>query len=131
MFLQNLSQKEKEASLIIIQKFIESDNEISSNETIILQQFEFETGINCSELNHSVSLEKMTKNFNSKKSKVSLLLELIGIGYADSDYSQEEKVMLREIAMLFDIKENELLKMEEWVKEMVELTQAAYSFMEE
>jgi uncharacterized tellurite resistance protein B-like protein len=114
MFLHNLKQKEKEAFLALIKKFIRVDEKISDSEKTILNQLQFEMGCDSKIHPRETTLDECLESFESKTSKVSVLLEIVGLGYADTEYGVQESKFVKKIAEAFGIDKNELIAMENY-----------------
>jgi len=64
--------------------------------------------------------------FNSKKSRISALIEMEGLGYANMEYHIQEKEFIKEMAESFGISTDELDTIDEWVVRQVALLYEAH-----
>ncbi len=62
-------------------------------------------------------MEVLAKPFDTRRSQSILLMELISLAYADTEFSEKEKKVLRALALIFDISEEDATEMENWVLE--------------
>lgn len=77
-----------------------------------------------------VSIPDLATTFSTQPAKVSLLLELIGVAYADDDYHKTEKKLMQEIASSISISSLLLVDMESWVKRQFISMKEVNTFME-
>lgn len=117
MFLNLLKPEEKTAFLTLAKKVISADSFISLKETTLLESMKKELEID-EEIFHELtdSIEDVCKSFGSSKSKVSALMELIGIGFVDGEFAHEEQDLIFEIAQFMDISKEETAMYIDWAK---------------
>lgn len=77
-----------------------------------------------------MTLGQCLSAFRSRKSKVSVLLELIGIGHIDGQYSAPESRFIRMVAKAFGISLLEITALENWTLRLTSLTREANTLME-
>jgi uncharacterized tellurite resistance protein B-like protein len=63
--------------------------------------------------------------------RASMLLELLGLAYADHDYHASEKQFIKKVAKACEISEHELQDMEFWVVRQHALAHEVTQFMED
>ena len=66
--------------------------------------------------------------FDDRRSQVSLLLELIGLGHTDAEYSDTERAFVQAFADAFDIPTEEIDLFENWVLRQIALFNEAQDF---
>ncbi|ASM54529.1 hypothetical protein PNIG_a2520 [Pseudoalteromonas nigrifaciens] len=128
MSLNNKAQQEvllKLASDLMI-----SDGVIDQSEKELINFVKSQCTEGVSEL-ENFNLSEIRDVFGSKKAKVSMLLELIGLAHADGYYGKEEKVFINEIASVLNINEANLNELENWVRRQLDLVNDSVMFMEE
>jgi uncharacterized tellurite resistance protein B-like protein len=117
MFLNLLKPEEKSAFLSLAKKVIQADSEISKQEIILLESMKRELEMGDEEV---VYLEDTVVNicafFTSSKSKVSALMELIGIGFVDGEFVLEEQNLVYEIADGMGISHEETAMYIDWAR---------------
>lgn len=128
MFIANLNSNQQSVFLALAKKLIESDGVVSSEEAEMLDTIQRQMEKGVSPLD--VELETLNSVFECKKSKASMLLELLGLAYADQDYHETEKSFMRQVVNACGISENELRDMESWVVRQLSLVREAVQFME-
>jgi hypothetical protein len=123
MFLNLLTAKEKLAFLSLAKKLIVSDQVVAQSEEVLFRSMKYEVEIleeATSELNDE-EINNMPENiphicavFESKKSKISTLMELVALGFVDGKLVPQERELLYEIAHHFGIKREETDSYIEW-----------------
>lgn len=129
MFISNLNTTQQSAFLGLAKQLIESDNDISPQENILLETLHKQMDANVSAVN--VSLSNLNTLFEGKKSRASMILELLGLACADDNYHPAEKEYIRKVTEACGVSENELRDMESWVVRQLALVREAAQFMED
>ena len=124
MFLENLEPREKRAFLALAQKVVHADGVLAEREARILAALS--DAIGAPALDGTV--EELAAAFQSRRSKVSALLELMGIGYVDGEYHVAEIESVAEIARALGFADDELVGLENWVVRQVALIEEAAGF---
>jgi hypothetical protein len=75
------------------------------------------------------SVEELAGVFRSWRSKIAALLELVGLGYTDTNFSVDEQSLASNIARHMGLTAAELDQVEEWVREHVNLVRRALILM--
>jgi len=130
VFLSAFNQEERLAFLILSNHFMElSDNRDLSEQ--ILAGFRNEMNIEGSRPLPNWNFEDCAEKFYKPESKAKALIELIGFGHIDSNYSVEESEFVKKLALSFCIDENKLVEMENWVFRMNSLINEVNHFWED
>lgn len=124
MFLENLEAGEKRAFLALAHKVVHADGVLAEREAEILATLSSAIGEPALE----GTLEELAAAFQSRRSKVFALLELMGIGYVDGEYQVAEIESVTEIARALGFSSDELVGMENWVVRQVALIEEATGF---
>lgn len=124
MFVSTLSEPQKRTFITLAREFAHTDRHLSEVEESLLEALAAEAGLSAKLPQEEVDLAV----FDSRRAKAAVILELIGIGQADSDYGPEENAFVRQLAARFDISDVELLAMENWVLRQIALTREAEKF---
>jgi tellurite resistance protein len=115
MFLNRLTDEQKKSFLAIARKIIGADGILDTRERQMIEGMRYEMGLwNEIDLPQGY-IEDLAKSFDTRQSRVILMLESIALTYADEEFSGEEKKILRELALLFEFSEEEATAMENWV----------------
>ncbi|HDR0627134.1 TerB family tellurite resistance protein [Pasteurella multocida] len=126
MFIQNLNKEQQSAFLFLAQELINSDGKLESQELIIMDTIIQQTGGGVQP--KALQLHELPIVFDSNLSKNSALLELISIAYSDGQYHDDEKKLISEYTKALNIKDEQLLQLENWVKKQLSLIKDANEF---
>ena len=117
MFLNLLKAEEKIAFLTLAKKIISIDSMISKQEMILLESMKRELEIEDIDFQYlNDPIEKVCAQFTNSKSKVSALMELIGIGFVDGKFVLEEQNLIYQIADLMGISQEETTMYIDWAR---------------
>ncbi|WP_147207680.1 TerB family tellurite resistance protein, partial [Pseudoalteromonas nigrifaciens] len=124
------NKAQQEVLLKLASDLMISDGVIDQSEKELINFVKSQCTEGVSEL-ENFNLSEIRDVFGSKKAKVSMLLELIGLAHADGYYGKEEKVFINEIASVLNINEANLNELENWVRRQLDLVNDSVMFMEE
>ena len=130
MFLNSLTEEQKKSFLAIAKKIIGADGILDTRERQMIETMRYEMGLWDETDLPTGYIEDLAKPFDTRQSRVILMLESIALTYADEESSSEEKKILRELALLFEFPEEEATAMENWVlryKNLVKEATAMFS----
>ncbi len=123
MFLSLLNPKEKIAFLALAKKVIVSDKVIAQSEVILFKSMRREMEI-IDEVMGDISEEdidslpddisQLCAEFSTKKSKISALMELIGLGFVDGKFVPQEREVIYDIAHHLGIRREETDSYIDW-----------------
>lgn len=128
MFLNLLDNDEKHAFAELAEMMIKSDGLVIGREESALTALKAEMGIAGSP-GGGRSVEELAGVFRSWRSKIAALLELVGLGYTDTNFSVDEQSLASSIARHMGLTAAELDQVEEWVREHVNLVRRALILM--
>lgn len=129
MFLNNLTLEQKKAFLAIAMKIIGADGVLEPRERTAIENMRFEMGLwNDTDL-PSGYIEDIAKYFDTRKSRVVVMLEAVALAYADESMAGSERKILRELALIFEFSEDEATRMEQWVLQHKEMINQALAMM--
>jgi uncharacterized tellurite resistance protein B-like protein len=117
MFLNRLNLDQRKAFLAIAMKIIGADGALDARERQMIESMRYEMALYTeTDLPKGyVSIEEMAKPFDTREAQIVLMLECIALAYADEDFAGEEQKILRELALIFKLPEEEATEMENWV----------------
>ena len=124
MFLENLIGREKSAFLGLAQKIVHADELLSPREAQLLSSLEVAAGETATE----GTVEDLAAVFQTRQSRASALLELMGLGLADGEYHPAESRLIEEISEALGFTKDELIGMENWIVRQVSLIEEAAGF---
>ena len=129
MWLSSLQPEQRKALLGLAHNVIVSDGLLDPNEEGMLDQFKREMELNPSLESDYLELDGIEKVFDSRKSRVIALLNLIRLSYADGAFEIEEECLLKEISRTFEVSDEEFLLLDNWVRRLVALEDEARGLM--
>ena len=93
MFIQQLSKTQQSIFLSFANELMGIDGDVSTSEENMLNFYksQMEDGV------IAVAREQQSLSliFDTQKSKMAMVLELVGLGHADGDYDKDEKDFIR------------------------------------
>jgi tellurite resistance protein len=106
-----------------------SDGLLDPNEEGMLDEFKREMELNPADDAEYLELSGIEQIFDSHKSRVVALVNLLRLGYADGAFEIEEECLLREVCKAFQLPDEEFLLLENWVRRYVALEDEARALM--
>lgn len=131
MWLSQLSSRQREALMGLAHNVVVSDGLLDPNEEGMLDEFKREMDLSSAEDVEYLELSGIEEIFDSHKSRVVALLNLLRLGYADGAFEIEEECLLREVCKAFQLPDDEFLLLENWVRRMIALEDEARTLMGE
>lgn len=129
MFLSDLNDTQKEAFICLAHDVVVSDGELSPGEEAMMEQLKREISLPASFEPHYIPIEGIESIFDTRKSRVAIVIALIRLGYADGAFEIEEQFLLKEVCTIFDINQQEFTIIENWVLRLIALQDEAQRFM--
>jgi tellurite resistance protein len=129
MWLSSLHPEQRKALLGLAHNVIVSDGLLDPNEEGMLDQFKREMELHPSIQADYLELDGIEQVFDSRKSRVIALLNLIRLSYADGAFEIEEECLLKEISRTFQVTDEEFLLLDNWVRRLVSLEKEARGLM--
>lgn len=125
MFLNRMTEEEKRSFLGLAAAFVRCDDALSEQETALIQCLAAEAGVSTSEVPTSAAPISLARVFKSRSSRVCALLELVGLGHADSDYSTDESQFVQQLSSEWGMSEAEVALLENWVLRLLAVMEEA------
>ena len=128
MFVQNLNERQQGVLLHYADEVMRADRKIDAAELIALDMLrkQAEPGVKADD----VAIEALPDLFEDRLSRVSFLLELVGMGYANEDFDPEQSELVNHIAKIFYFHEDGTIEaIEGWVKDELALMKKAQELM--
>jgi len=129
MFVQNLSERQQGVLLHYADEVMRVDGKIEASELQAMDMLrdQAEPGVK----SEDIPMGQLSGLFEDRLSRVSFLLELIGMGYANEDFDPRQSALITQIAEAFSFHENGMMEaIEEWVSDQVDLMKSARQLME-
>ncbi len=131
MWLSQLTEKQREALLGLAHNVVVSDGLLDPNEEGMLDEFKREMDLGGTEDPEYLELSGIEEIFDSHRSRVVALVNLLRLGYADGAFEIEEECLLREVCKAFQLPDDEFLLLENWVRRFIALEEEARTLMGE
>ena len=129
MWLSSLSVEQREALMGLAHNVVVSDGLLDPNEEGMLDEFKREMELSQVDVGY-LELSGIERVFDSRKSRVVAVVNLLRLGYADGAFEIEEECVLREVCKAFQLPDEEFLLLENWVRRLISLEDEARSLMD-
>lgn len=129
MFVQNLNERQQGVLLHYADEVMRADRKIDAAELMAMDMLRNQTepGVKAED----VPIEALPGLFEDRLSRVSFLLELVGMGYANEDFDPTQSELVNDIARVFSLHENGAIEaIEKWVQDELALMKQAQRLME-
>lgn len=129
MFVQNLNDRQQGVLLHYADEVMRVDGRIDADELVAMDilRNQTEPGVNAED----VPIEQLPGLFEDRLSRVSFLLELVGMGYANEDFDPKESALVVRVAEVFSFHDDgTMAAVEAWVRDQLALTKKANKLME-
>ena len=128
MYLNLLDDDEKRAFAELAEKMIEADGLVVGREAAAVASLKAEMGL-ADAGGGGRSVDELAGVFKERRTKIAVLLELIGLGYSDTSFSVDEESLVNAVANRMAISPDELYAIEAWVQEHFALVRRALILM--
>ena len=129
MFLHELNDEQKKAFICLAHDVVVSDGDLSPGEEQLMDHLKREISLPADFEPHYIPVEGIESIFDSRRSRIAVIINLIRLGYADGAFEIEEQFLLQQVCRLFDISESEFSMIENWVRRLNLLEKEARAFM--
>ena len=129
MFVQYLNERQQSALLHYAHEVMRADSAVDASELVQLEVLrdQAQPGVQAED----VAIEKLPELFDDRMSRIALMFELIGMGYADEKFHPRESELINKIANTLGIDEDGMLDdIVSWVKRQLLLVKEAHRLME-
>ncbi len=129
MFVQNLNERQQGVLLHYADEVMRADRRIDAAELMAMDMLRNQTepGVKAED----VPVEALPGLFEDRLSRVSFLLELIGMGYANEDFDPTQSELVNHIARVFAFQQDGVIEaIEKWVQDELALMKQAQQLME-
>ena len=129
MWLSSLQPEQRKALLGLAHNVVVSDGLLDPNEEGMLDEFKREMELNPDVQAEYLELGGIEQTFDSRKSRVIALLNLLRLSYADGAFEIEEECLLKEVSRAFGVSDEEFLLLDNWVKRFCALEEEARNLL--
>ena len=127
MFVHYLDERQQAALLHYAREVMVADSAIDPEESLHMEvlRAQVRPGVQ----SEAVPIEQLRDLFTDQPSRVILLIELLGMGYADDEFVAQESKMINEIASILK-QTDSLQNIGSWVRRQLSLLKEAHELME-
>ena len=128
MFVQYLNERQQSVLLHYAYEMMRADSSADAREMIQLDvlRTQMQPGVQAED----VAIEELPELFDDRMSRIVLMLEVIGMGYADEKFDPRESELIDKMSNVLTIDEDEVLNIVSWVKRQLLLVKEAHRLME-
>jgi len=128
MFLHLFTEDQRKAFLALAKQFVEADAALSNEEHNLVELMYAEADIPFETELPEGDVPALLGAFDTRQARAAVLLELIGAGHADRDFSADENAFVSKVAKGLGVGDEELRRMEDWVERQVGLAKDVQEF---
>ena len=129
MFLSSLTLRQKETFLCLAHNVVVSDGDLTVGEELMMEEMRREMNLDRGFTPHYVELDGVELIFQTRKARVTVMIALIRLGYADGAFEVEEQSFLKVLCETFEITDADFSLIDNWVKRLVALEKETSAFM--
>ncbi len=129
MWLSSLKPEQRQALLGLAHNVVVSDGLLDPNEEGMMDEFKREMELNPALESEYLELEGIEQIFDSRKSRLIALLNLLRLSYVDGAFEIEEECLLKEISEAFGVSADEFMLLDNWVRRLLVLEREARGLM--
>ena len=128
MFVQYLNERQQSVLLHYAYEMMRADSSADAREMNQLDVLRAQTqpGVQAED----VAIEELPELFDDRMSRITLMIEVIGMGYADEKFDPRESELIDNMSNVLAIDEDEVLNIVSWVKRQLLLVKEAHRLME-
>ncbi len=129
MWLASLKPEQSQALIWLAHDVVVSDGLLDPNEEGMLDEFKREMELNVATESEYLELDGIEGIFDTRKSRLIALLNLLRLSYADGAFEIEEECLLKEISRAFDVTDDDFMLLDNWVRRLIALEDEARSLV--
>lgn len=131
MFLNLLSERQKQSFLALATKVSMADGEVVPAENVTLKVRVAEMGGHVKAPPDEIYGEANFDVFDTPQSQIIVVLELMVIAYSDAEYHEYERPIINELIERFGISADQIGRFEDWAKRQSPLSVEGWGFITE
>ena len=129
MWLSALSSEQRQALLGLAHNVVVSDGLLDPNEEGMLDEFRREMELHPAVETEYLELDGVDATFDTRRSRIIVLLNLLRLSYADGAFEIEEECLLKEVGRAFGVTGEEFRLLDNWVRRFLSLEEEARILM--
>ena len=129
MFVEWLNHKQQAALLHYAHEVMVADGIMDAEEQVYMDVLrkQIRPGVEPEPL----PIDELSRTFERRPSRIALYLELTGMGYANENFDPHQSDLLRNIAEVLTLSDNDIEAVNSWVVDLLLLMKRARSLMVE
>lgn len=131
MFLNLLTDRQKQSFLALATKVVMADGGVVPEENVTLDVRVTEMGGNVKAPPEEVYGAINYDIFDSRISQVIVVIELMVIAYSDEEYHEHERPIVEDLARKFGFSDEQIATFESWATRQAPLSFEGYAFVQE
>lgn len=129
MFLNLLTDRQKQSFLALATKVVMADGGVVPEENITLNVRTAEMGGNVMAMPEEIYGEPNVAVFDSRQARTIVILELLVIAYSDDEYHADERPIIQALASAFGFSAAEMALFEDWSRRQAPLSYEGWGFI--
>ena len=129
MWLSALSSEQRQALLGLAHNVVVSDGLLDPNEEGMLDEFRREMELHPTAEAGYLELDGVGATFDTRRSRIIVLLNLLRLSYADGAFEIEEECLLKEVGRAFGVTDEEFRLLDNWIRRFLSLEEEARILM--
>ena len=129
MWLSALSSEQRQALLGLSHNVVVSDGLLDPNEEGMLDEFRREMELHPNAEAEYLELDGVGTTFDTRRSRIIVLLNLLRLSYADGAFEIEEECLLKEVGRAFGVTDEEFRLLDNWMRRFLSLEEEARILM--
>ena len=127
MFVQYLSERQQAALLHFSCEMMRADTVLETEQSVHLDVLRSQArpGVEAED----TPIGELPDLFQDRRSRIVLLLELVGMGFVDENFTAADSALIGTLAAVLEIGTDDLAAVEGWVKRQLELVEEARDLM--
>ena len=129
MFVEWLNDKQQAALLHYAHEMMVADGVLEAKEQVYMDGLrkQIRPGVEAKPL----SIDELASTFDRRSSRIALYLELTGMGYANQNFDPRQSDILRKIAEVLTLSNNDVEAVNSWVVALLQMMKRARNLMVE
>ena len=131
MFLNLLSDRQKQSFLALATKVVMADGEVVPEENVTLKVRVAEIGGQIKAPPDEIYGEANFKVFDTPQAQTIIILELMVIAYSDTEFHENERPIIDDLIKHFGFADDQIARFEDWDKRQSPLSVEGWAFLTE
>jgi len=129
VFLNLLTDRQKQSFLALATKIVMADGDVVPAENVTLAVRVAEMGGNVKAPAEEIYGAPNAAVFDTERSKIIVILELMVIAYSDQEYHKDERPIIEDLADKFGLSAAEMARFEDWAIRQSPLSVEGWGFI--